>query len=75
MQKRELLKKRPIGICLLISFVALLSSCGTTSHYVLDKEKGWLQINLEGNDPALFYCDATLKWPTCRVPKYEKIED
>jgi hypothetical protein len=65
-----------IFICFLkYSVIALtagaITACTTTTgSQILDKEKGWIQIDHRGQGVEVFFCDATQKWPTCKVPDY-----
>jgi len=51
-----------------------LTSCATTGAQILDKDKGWIQIN-RGNRVEVYFCDATQKWPTCKTPEYVRLAD
>ena len=51
-----------------------LTACTTVGSQILDKEKGWIQIN-HGSHIDVYFCDATQKWPTCKVPEYVRAAD
>jgi len=71
------LRKTTIRFLLCAGFAVVggaLSACSTVGSQILDKEKGWIQIN-HGSHIDVYFCDATQKWPTCKVPEYVRTAD
>lgn len=64
---------RAVKVVLFSLSFGFLASCQTTGAQILDKEKGWIQIS-KGRHIDVYFCDATQKWPTCKVPEYIRLD-